>query len=41
MHSHNIIHRDIKPHNIVLKNGKCKLIDFGIARKMKQPNNFN
>ena len=32
-HHHNIIHRDVKPHNIMMKSdGTAKLGDFGIAK---------
>lgn len=36
LHSKNIIHRDIKLHNIVFdRNKKCKIIDFGLAKKAR------
>jgi len=34
-HEHNVIHRDIKPHNIMIDtNGQVKVADFGIAVAM-------
>lgn len=36
-HKHNVIHRDLKPQNILMdKNGKIKIVDFGIAVALNQ-----
>jgi serine/threonine-protein kinase len=31
-HEHSIVHRDVKPENIVVSNGRTILLDFGIAK---------
>ncbi|KPM02450.1 dual specificity protein kinase TTK-like protein [Sarcoptes scabiei] len=35
IHSHNIVHSDLKPVNFILVSGKLKLIDFGIANTIQ------
>lgn len=36
LHSHNIVHQDLKWANILVKNGQVKISDFGWARIIKQ-----
>jgi serine/threonine protein kinase len=38
LHSLNICHRDIKPHNFVLKNNRIFLCDFGAAKIISKNN---
>lgn len=38
LHSHNIIHRDITPANLILQGNAIKIIDFDIARTYKEGN---
>ena len=33
---HPLIHDDLKPDNILIKNGNCKITDFGCAKVQKQ-----
>ncbi len=34
-HNHNVVHRDVKPDNIVLSSSGAMLLDFGIARAIE------
>lgn len=34
-HAHNVVHRDVKPDNIVLSSSGAMLLDFGIARAIE------
>ncbi len=38
MHENGLIHRDISPDNLMLENGKIRLLDFGCAREASRGN---
>lgn len=34
----NVIHRDLKPNNLLMKGKKLKIADFGLSRKIHNDN---
>ena len=37
VHGKSILHRDLKPDNIMLRYGEVKIIDFGLSRVLASP----
>ena len=37
-HRHNVLHRDVKPENILLAEGHAVVVDFGVARAIISAN---
>ena len=35
MHKHGYFHRDMKPENVLIGNGRIKIADFGLAREVR------
>jgi len=40
LNQNRILHRDLKPQNILLHEGSIKICDFGFAKKMSASTNF-
>ncbi len=37
-HKHGIVHKDLKPSNLILSGGRLRIVDFGVARVVGQQN---
>jgi len=41
LHDHDVIHGDIRPENILLNEGRCYLVDFGISKLLDSSSSFS
>ena len=40
-HTQGVVHRDLKPSNVMIANGQVKILDFGIAKVLREGTEYN